>query len=149
MKTYVLMVSEYQQTSSKVYEPTFFANKILSGDKIHTIRGNYDWWKKRIDKVNEGKAILSIRYWTKSPYNSKKDGSKQYEFKRLYAGECGIQKAELLDNNEIKIDDKKYQGFIEEVAENDGLEYCDFTKWFRGTLNQPMAIIHFTKFKYL
>ena len=149
MKTYVLMVSEYfQEIHPKVGLPTFFADQIMSGDKIHTIRENYDWWKKRIDEVNECKAFLSIRYWTKSPYNSKRDNSKQYEYKKLYAGECGIQKAEFYGVNDVKIDGKYYQGHLEQIAQNDGLSYEDFIEWFRHTPAQPMAIIHFTNFKY-
>lgn len=35
------------------------------------------------------------------------------------------------------------------VAKNDGLSLEDFKEWFRGyDLSKPMAIIHFTDFRY-
>jgi hypothetical protein len=38
---------------------------------------------------------------------------------------------------------------IEVLANNDGLSLKDFKDWFKGyDLSQPMAIIHFTKFRY-
>lgn len=37
----------------------------------------------------------------------------------------------------------------EDLAHNDGLSTDDFKEWFRGyDLSQPLAIIHFTKFRY-
>ena len=62
MKTYVLTISKnFPSTHSKKGTPTNFFYKIKSGDKKHTIRANYELWKKRIDEVNEGKAIISLR----------------------------------------------------------------------------------------
>lgn len=35
------------------------------------------------------------------------------------------------------------------LANNDGLSKEDWQEWFRGyDLSKPMAIIHFTKFRY-
>ena len=39
--------------------------------KIHTIRTNYQLWEKRINEVQEGNAVLSIRQWSGKPYRSK------------------------------------------------------------------------------
>ena len=34
--------------------------------KLHTIRGNYDLWKKRFEKINKGEAVLELYYWSGS-----------------------------------------------------------------------------------
>ena len=168
MKTYVLTVSRYfPATHKRKSEPTCFVEKILSkqipcgliskseverlypfsmfvfntdSPKIHTIRSNYELWAKRIKEVQDGKAILSIRYWSGKPYNSP-----QVEFCLLDKDSgCGVQKLEfdgLEDYNRIiKTTD---------LCENDGLSPEDFKEWFRkADLSKPMAIIHFTKFRY-
>ena len=74
MKTYVLIISEsYPETHPKTGKKTHFKQQIESGLKIHTIRGNYDVWKKRIDEINKGNAYLSVRKWTGKPYCSKQE----------------------------------------------------------------------------
>ncbi|MFA5158632.1 MAG: hypothetical protein WC451_05620 [Patescibacteria group bacterium] len=149
MKTFVLTVSRYfPKDHKRAGEPTFFVEKILAKSKVHTIRANYALWKKRIDQINEGKAILSLRYWTKSPYNYQRDGSKQQEFLRLKKGECGIQKIEFEGDKKAKIDGKYFEGHIEYIANNDGLIYIDFIEWFKSYPKQTMAIIHFTEYRY-
>jgi hypothetical protein len=38
---------------------------------------------------------------------------------------------------------------IDKLSKNDGLSLPDFKAWFMGyDLNEPMAIIHFTTFRY-
>lgn len=124
--------------------------------KLHTIRSNYDLWKKRIDEVNEGEAILSLRYWSGKPYNSK-----QVEFMQLTNKDgIGVQEIcfddhicdwsdtafiyELVNDNQIYRDIK-----FSVLSGNDGLSIQDFKDWFKGyDLSEPMAIIHFTKFRY-
>lgn len=57
-------------------------------EKLHTIRSNYKLWSKRIAEVEQGKAILSLRYWEGKPYNSK-----QVEFCQLDSNSgIGFQK---------------------------------------------------------
>lgn len=34
------------------------------------------------------------------------------------------------------------------IAKNDGLSFEDFCEWFKVRTNNPMAIIHFTDFRY-
>lgn len=71
MITYVLTLAKrFPATHPKKGTPTHFFTKILQEEKLHTIRGNYDLWKRRIDKINAGKAVLSIREWTGIPYRS-------------------------------------------------------------------------------
>ena len=114
--------------------------------KIHTIRANYPLWKKRIDEVNAGKAVLSIRYWSGKPYNSK-----QVEIAKLT--EAGIQMLEFTSlgfRSRPIINGYMEDGnYFSKLAKNDGLSLQDFEDWFKGyDLSQPMAIIHFTNFRY-
>ncbi len=138
MKKYVLIVSEkFPQTHKRAGENTNFIQQIKDGVKKHTIRGNYELWKRRIDEIQAGNAYLSIRVWTGKPYCSK-----QKEILQLT--EVGIQKLKedrawyLADNNEALLGD---------LAGNDGLSLYDFADWFKKA-EYPMAIIHFTDFRY-
>jgi hypothetical protein len=73
-KVYVLTVSEYFPAyHPRRGESTGFEYKIKNGIKIHTIRENYAFWKNRIDNINAGLAILSIRRWFGNPYRSKSE----------------------------------------------------------------------------
>jgi hypothetical protein len=36
----------------------------------------------------------------------------------------------------------------DEVAKNDGLSFDDFCEWFKVRQNSPMAVIHFTQYRY-
>lgn len=157
MKTYVLLISRYFPAKHpRSGESTFFPARIQNGlgephyipspaSKIHTIRANYDMWSKRAEEINAGKAVLSIRYWSGRPYQSK-----QVEFCKLER--IGIQKLGF-SSGKIHypfIDvDKASSLDIEVIAKNDGLSFDDFEAWFKGyDLSKPMAIIHFTEFRY-
>jgi len=129
-------------------EPTLFREKILSGDKIHTIRDNYEWWRKRVEAVNAGKAIISLRQWTGSPYNFANDDSTQEEF--MILEKAGIQSADMarfFDREElaIMIGGKAYSQ--SDVAKHDGLTPTDMYNWFQKNINFG-AVIHFTDFRY-
>lgn len=165
MKTYVLTVSRtFPKYHKRAGDETFFVPKILLGlglcdevkfkeefgeclHKIHTIRSNHDLWRKRIYEIQIGKAILSLRYWSGKPYNSK-----QIEFLRLgMESGIGIQKIDFSDDYlyTVKIDGKRYSFDAECIAESDGLNEVDFEEWFKGyDMSKPMAIIHFTKYRY-
>ena len=147
--TYVLTVSkQFPKTHKRSGESTGFVEnlqKLFSNEskKIHTIRGNYDLWKKRADKINEGTAVLSIRYWSGKPYNSK-----QVEICILE--KIGLQKI-LFDDYlySCLIDNKRCSVSSDSIPEKDGLNDSDFEDWFKGyDFDNPMAIIHFTNFLY-
>jgi hypothetical protein len=146
MKTYYLMISVvFLKTHPKAGQPTSFISKIFSQQKKHTIRGNYELWKRRIDEVNEGKAVLDLRFWEGKPFDSK-----QQTFKTLKQGEVGVQKLDFTSLGWF-VDDVDRDISSEILASNDGLNHFDFLHWFRGKLNSnmsSMAIIHFTKFRY-
>jgi hypothetical protein len=124
--------------------------------KLHTIRSNkkgtaYERWSKKIKEVQEGKAILSIRYWSGKPYNSK-----QVEICQLDKDSgIGVQRIEFHEDRDgvpalkYPIINNYAEPNIKDVAKNDGLYIEDFREWFKGyNLSIPMAIIHFTSFRY-
>jgi len=144
MITYVLTVSQkFPTTHKKSGKSTGFPLAIKHYDKIHTIRGNYDLWAKRFEKINAGMAILSVRIWEGKPY-----ASKQLEiFKYNYTHKIGIEKLEDPTNFVFApIEGKQINWDL--VAKNDGLSFEDFCEWFKVRSNSPMAIIHFTDFRY-
>lgn len=141
-KTYVLTVSEfYPKGHPKAGLPTGFINAIAKRQKIHTIRGNYDLWSKRAEKINNGNAVLSVRCWTGKPYNSKQ--REVFVFEKI-----GVEKLQL-DVLGWFINDIDSDYTVEEFAKNDGLSVEDFKSWFKGQdFTQPKAIIHFSNFRY-
>ena len=144
MIKYVLMVSQsFPKTHSKAGQSTGFPLAIKHYDKIHTIRSNYDLWAKRFEKINAGKAMLSVRIWQGKPY-----ASKQLEiFKYDYTHKIGIEKLEDPTNFVFApIEGKQINWDL--IAKNDGLSFMDFQEWFKVRSNSPMAIIHFTDFRY-
>jgi hypothetical protein len=165
MKTYVLMVSErFPQTHKRAGQQTWFVEKIneagmpisdepIMGKKIHTCRSNYPLWSKRIKEVQEGKAVLSLRYWEGKPYRSK-----QIEFIQLDKDSgVGIQKLLItnkdIEKYELSVFNENLHLYLNRkascIAENDGLSLDDFAEWFKNYNSSAcMAIIHFTNFRY-
>ena len=117
---------------------------------MHTIRANYNLWEARIKEVQEGKAVLSIRQWSGLPYRSKQD--KITELSKEDG--VGIQKLTFNkdSNGEFFLEDFDIDGkYIDfhKLAANDGLLTEDWCRWFKKyDLSKPMAVIHFTSFRY-
>lgn len=149
VKTFVITVAKTFPIGHPRYgEPTNFKEQILSGGKIHTMRLNYEYWKPKIDLVNQGKAIISLREWIGLPY--KQPG--QREFKQLtQADGIGIEKISMFTCGWIEIEEKEFDNIFDILAKNDGLDWLDFNNWFelykKNTENA--GIIHFTSFRYL
>lgn len=160
MKTFVITVAgEFPCKHIRKGAETKFIEKIACavlcpGDcklcdfnwpKIHTCRSNYEYWKRIVDEVNAGNAILSVRYWSGKPRKSK-----QVELVRFdHDSGIGIQKLIFEDDFLPKptVDGKLLR--LRELSKNDGLEFEDFLSWFEGyDLSEPLAIIHFTTFRY-
>lgn len=150
LKCYVLTVSRYFPLSHpRAGEETHFAKRIMYLDKKHTVRGNYNFWKKRVDEINAGRAYLSLRFWEGLPYRSK-----QVEFLRRY--ELGIQKIEIDNTAGMVIMTIDGNEFYDEptLCKNDGLSEDDFLNWFfpkpvKGIEIFTGAVIHFNpEFKY-
>ena len=160
MKTYYLTLSRvFPTTHARAGEPTMFAKNAFKWPsvldepgtfyKIHTIRANYEFWCKRFEKIAAGEACLSIREWVGKPYG---EGSTQREIIRLTRENgIGIQKLEFKEIgkgfNAAVIDGKPWPREV--LANNDGLSLQDWREWFKGyDLTKPMAIIHFTNYRY-
>ena len=161
MKTYVITLSKtFPAGHPRKGEPTGFLEKFLNGQtgkgnaKLHTIRANYPLWEKRIKEVqnSHGNAVLSVRQWSGRPY-----ASKQVEIARLSAFDgVGIQRLEIINlwgSNRCTVLDYNLLALFDvdpaELAKNDGLSFYEWLAWFRNyDLSQPLAIIHFTSFRY-
>ncbi|WP_346856557.1 hypothetical protein [uncultured Draconibacterium sp.] len=143
LKCYVITVSKnFPVSHPKKGTPTGFKAKIGDKTKKHTIRGNYELWQKRFEQINQDKAYLSVREWSGKPY-----ASKQVELYKLYASDnIGLEK---LSNpkNFVWAEIEGKQNW-EDVAKNDGLSFDDFCEWFKVRQDKPMAVIHFTGFRY-
>lgn len=155
MKTYVITLSQvFPATHPRKGEPTGFEHKFIAaveewGDhwlKIHTIRANYELWRKRFEQIERGEACLSIRQWMGKPY-----ASKQREIARLTKEDgIGLQRLELYNGClQQPILSSGITIRAEMLAQNDGLFFEDWLDWFKSyDLSKPLAIIHFTPFRY-
>ena len=155
MVTYVIMLSHaYPANHERHGEPTYFKEKFVGTlgmrRKIHTIRANYALWRKRFEKIAAGEACLSVREWLGAPYRSK-----QREIARLTCDDgIGVQMLRFHPDADgvtgwQKLDIDGHCESSTHVANNDGLTFSDWKKWFRNyDLSKPLAIIHFTNFRY-
>jgi len=129
------------------FDPRFVnaaGNDLISG-KIHTIRQNYEYWKRY-----EGKEV-ALFTWEGKPYQP---GSKQKVFcvKRIVS----VQEIEFKKKAGMapwfEINDEAYLGEdLSMIARNDGLDNkYSFMNWFTNPIYKSgkMAIIHFTDFRY-
>ena len=80
IKTYNIMLSRvFPTTHPKAGQETDFKPKVMAAlngmpcyrKKLHTIRANYELWKKRFEEVERGYAVINLRQWIGSPYRSK------------------------------------------------------------------------------
>lgn len=162
MDTYVITLSQvFPVTHSRKGEPTGFKDKFLNAIKavpeewwkLHTIRANCDLWKKRFEKIEKGEACLSIRQWAGKPYRSK-----QVEIARLTREDgIGIEIVKFTEHLECQTIYCNNDFFRKRVtcfrpndfSHNDGLSLDDWKEWFKSyDLSKPLAIIHFTSFRY-
>jgi len=149
LKTYIItMMVKFPTQVPQIAKTTGFKKKILSGDKKHTLRQNYAFWKKRIDEINAGRAILSVRQWSGLPYRSE-----QKEIKQFGQGEVGYERVVVTkEAADISINTGKGYVFISDkrirtLAKNDGVPIDLFRKFFKhGVLDG--IIVHFTKLRY-
>lgn len=173
IKHYRLSFSRtFPTTHPKAGEPTYFVEKINNaiGDtescnvvvhtrngvldiwhKIHTCRGNYARWAKIMSEVQAGRAVIDLYYWDGKPYGK---GVKQVVFATLDKNSrCGVQKLEFygsfFNTNWVVGQSQLPDQLLSTISKNDGLSLEDFKAWFKGAdLSEPMAIIHFTPFRY-
>ena len=141
----------YHMRHPEVFEP---CEPNIGDEKYHTIRANYELWRKRFDEIERGEAYLSIRQWYGKPY-----ASKQIEIARLTKEDgIGIQLL-CFAGNQTKKDRELHRPIVggtreidyRRLAMNDGLAVKDWEDWFSNPdydLREPMAIIQLTKFRY-
>lgn len=142
MKTYVIMLSRvFPKGHIHQGEPTGFRDKLLSGEKIHTIRTNFGLWRQRIREVKAGEACISVRQWEDKPYRSK-----QIEVARFTKEDgVGIEAIVLPPIGQLHRALDSYP----ELDTHDGLDRLDWLSWFeQAPRNQSLPIIHFTEFRY-
>lgn len=169
LKVYVITLSRvFPVSHPKAGLKTYFKTKLENthvvpfdpnGDSVpdgqpqlkrHTIRANYELWRKRFEQIERGEACLSIRQWTGKPY-----ASKQIEIARLTKDDgIGLQRLRFTPDRDgqfvwwnFNIDG--HFSNEEFLANNDGLTLRDWCAWFKDyDLSKPLAIIQFTKFRY-
>ena len=97
------------------------------------------------------RSVLSVRYWSGKPYRSQQIESFVFD----KTDNIGLEKIEFdTDKDDVPclkypLINNNFQPSIYSVSENDGLSLQDFKEWFKNyDLNEPMAIIHFTSFRY-
>lgn len=146
MTTYVITISQYFPAyHERAGDPTGFELSIKQYEKIHTIRGNYELWAKRFEKIEKGLAWLSVRVWTGKPYRSKQKEIFGYN---THSG-IGIEKLQYDAVLGWFINDIDNDVKTADIAENDGLSLSDFKSWFKKyDLSEPLAIIHLSPFRY-
>lgn len=111
-------------------EPTNFKEKILSGEKIHTIRPETNKWK-----IGDQ---ISMRYWTGKPYHSKQEiFCEKFEVVELIPI-CivgiwsGNSQTPIDPINFIKEGKDLYsKKEMEKIAKNDGLNFIQLESWFK------------------
>lgn len=178
-KVYVLMVSKYFPAYHvRAGQETLFKEKIYASihpnlaavgtqehpikypikfhfnlePKIHTIRGSYELWAARAEKINRGEAVLSLRQWSGKPYRSKQEEFLRLERISVQRIRCGWMHGLEGGTKQVKFlaFDLDGHGIFSRaiLAKNDGLEFKDFCDWFREPFSDGV-IIHFTEnFKY-
>jgi len=147
---YVIMIAQkFLKGHRRAGQETDFESFVVSGNKKTTIRGNYSLWLKRFQKIQADQAYISLRKWSGKPYRSK-----QIEIKQLHKSDgIGLEKLVISSIGAIVNNCKTVAPFVQvddyDLALNDGLGLMDFQSWFAGyDLTDPMAIIHFTPFRY-
>jgi hypothetical protein len=124
--------------------------KVIEGQKLHTCRSNFEYWKTKIERLKTVGGVLSVRQWSDKPYRSE-----QEVITDIPAEIVGIQKLTIKygEHKFIPLVEGKII-FLPELAANDGMDTYNFINWFKPvfekekTDNLDFAIIHFTKFRY-
>ena len=144
LKTYVIILSRiFPKGHKRAGEPTGFKEK-LRKEKLYSIRANYQYWEKIFEEIYAGDAGLSVRQWSGLPSRSK-----QVELMRLTREDgIGLQKLEHIGPLGLPFVGPNVI-LSNAIAQNDGLSYEDWKDWFKNyDTSKPMAIIHFTGFRY-
>ncbi|PIB28895.1 hypothetical protein BFP77_08235 [Maribacter sp. 4U21] len=127
-------------------QPTHFEDKIVNGQKIHTIRKSYDYWASRIDNAQKSPdSIYKLSLWSDKPYVSKQYQAQTGEAHNIWYAPINFKK---LNDEILLIDDVEYP--LDIVSKNDGLPAEIFRDWFKSFVddNEPSIIIGWTNRPY-
>jgi hypothetical protein len=112
-------------------------NDLVPG-KIHTIRQNYDFWKRF-----EGQDA-ALFTWEGTPYRSKQ---RVLCVKRIVSVQRMVKERGYFYVPRGSCD--LVYAAIEKLAKNDGFDNVgEFSNWFSDYPDGDMAILHFTDFRY-
>ncbi len=135
-------------------EATEFRGKVIDGSKLHTCRQNYDYWKRKIERIQATGGVLSVKQWIGRPYHQ----PGQEPVVDIPADVVGIQRLELrIEWKPVKWREPGRGGLriegitaewsatvdgrpvpIEVLAANDGLDVEDFKGWFIPTFEKAV-----------
>ena len=111
-------------------------NDLVPG-KIHTIRQNYEYWKRFAGRE------AALFTWEGRPYRSKQN---VFCVKRIVS----VQEFELHEYGSKyawTADNRPIIGLI--LSDNEGFySFNDFVDWFAGYEPGKLAIVHFTDYRY-
>ena len=158
MKTYPITLSKVFPSKHQQHgNPTNFMQLYEDGEKIHTIRANYPLWKERFESIKNGDACLSLRQWSGKPYASKQElicnlySTDGIGLQQLVFSDGDITMPRVVQDVDLFNPEPKFIPVeLYDLAASDGLSIENWLAWFKGyDLSKSMAIIHFTKFRYL
>ena len=166
MKQLVVLLSKtFFPKHRKAGEPTEFRDKVVRGNKRHTVRCNYSYWAERVKKLQEVGGVLSIREWSGKAYRSPQEvileiPASLIEVQRLELTRTA-KRYERLQGTFYEWDATVDGQFVDvrKLAHNDGLCTKDFIQFFNPVFEEyakgnpekltlTFAVIHFTTFRY-
>jgi hypothetical protein len=117
MKAVVLLSKTFFPQHPMAGYLTYFFEKVtgFQGNaykKIHTCRSNYDYWKKKIDRLKAKGGVLSVRQWSEAPYRSP-----QETIIDIPAEIVGVQKLELRAEKIVVYNELLNDDFTEKTNE--------------------------------
>lgn len=153
-KINIVIAKSFPTIHKRHGEPTHFASKLVNGEKLHTIRGNYDLWRVNADKMQTGKYVLSVRQWSGVPRRSKQ--REVYNTDECIGVEAvAIEYSADADSIAVSIEKRTLSNEeIERLAKNDGMTLDDFKDWFFAKQRNKQdasfngVIVHFTPLRY-
>ena len=159
----VMLSKTFFPQHPKAGEPTGFKEKVKKGTKRHTCRCNYDYWKERIETLQERGGVLSLRQWSGKPYEKGKPQelimdvpASMVEVQRLVMRRTKDTESEVYVEGEDGVFAKaaQYNYFAEvegtpidvaTLAKNDGLSLEDFKAWFNPVFDEYESKVKLTK----
>ncbi|MCM1152480.1 MAG: hypothetical protein NC328_02350 [Muribaculum sp.] len=153
-KINIVIAKAYPTIHKRHGEPTHFASKLVNGQKLHTIRTNYDLWAVNAEKMQSGNYLLSVRQWSGVPRRSKQ--------REVYNTDeaIGVERITMqyrVDDDSIAVTVEERamtDSEVEQLAFNDGTTVDDFKDWFFAKQRHKEdavfngVIVHFTPHRY-